>query len=297
MLLPFKETRAYLKTEGYLDRLEPFTDDADAPFWHGVLGMAQDLYAAGKSTFDPVSISGQDARDRRLAVVEQNYLSELGLYSGLIDGAIGPATRGAYDLWQTLRKDGNVILVGEDAADPPVVKGDAKLDAILAEVRTKAIKNVPLYKNPSMTAFYGPHGTGQTRVEMPFPMVIDWAPYSTMTSTSIHKKCAESWLAIQRGILAFYGMEQIEALKINRFGGIYNNRLVRGSTSTWSTHAWGAAQDIYPSMNQFRWKADQAVLDAPAYAPMWDIFEAGGWHVMGRELGYDWMHVQAARFR
>ncbi len=90
--------------------------------------------------------------------------------------------------------------------------------------------------------------------------------------------------------------EGIEELNIHRWGGTYNNRLVRGSRATWSTHAWAIAEDNWPSQNRFRWRADQAEFARPEYDPMIRCFTAAGWHAMGDELGYDFMHFQAAHW-
>lgn len=294
MLLPFKDIRAYLKTEGFLDRLEPLTDSDDNPFWVAVLEFCKAKRAAGELAFDPFDGAGQEIRDRRVDAVEQHMLYELGMYSGGFDGVIGPAHRAAYDMWQTFRKNGGDLFFGENVKDDPP-KPPGNLGAILEELKGYR-QNWPYYKNANLTAFYGPRATGIIRVTMPYKKQIDWAPHTWISTTSIHKKCAESWIAVQEAHKQHYGEDGLRDLNLHRWGGIFNNRKVRGSSSTWSTHSWGCAEDIWPAENQFRWRAPQAKLHASEYDAYWDMFEAAGWHVMGRELGYDWMHVQAAHW-
>jgi len=45
-----------------------------------------------------------------------------------------------------------------------------------------------------------------------------------------------------------YGEAEFRRLKLDMYGGCYNKRRIRGGKS-WSTHAFGAAMDIWPNKN------------------------------------------------
>ena len=79
------------------------------------------------------------------------------------------------------------------------------------------------------------------------------------------------------------------------FGGCYENRAIRGGTRP-STHSWGIALDFDPDNNPLaRSESHKATFKGPEYNKWWQFWEDEGWVSLGRTLGYDWMHVQAAR--
>ena len=90
------------------------------------------------------------------------------------------------------------------------------------------------------------------------------------------------------------GEERFRALRLDRFGGCYNYRPMRGGSAL-STHAWGAAVDLDPERNQLTWGADKAAFAAPEYEAFWQIVEAHGAVSLGRSRNRDWMHFQFAR--
>jgi hypothetical protein len=94
-------------------------------------------------------------------------------------------------------------------------------------------------------------------------------------------------------VLNIYGENEIDRLRLNRFGGCYNNRRMRGGTQ-WSTHSWGIALDFDPARNQLTWGRNQAAFAHPVYNDWWRCWEEEGWVSLGRRRNYDWMHIQAA---
>ena len=131
-----------------------------------------------------------------------------------------------------------------------------------------------------------------TRISPPFPLYYDGSPVS---SVAVHKKVADSLSMALSQILAHYGLEEIEKLRINHnYGGSVNKRVMRGGTQ-WSTHSWGVAIDLNASENRLNWGRDKALFAKPEYKKMIDIFEQNGWYSLGRHKNYDYMHFQAVK--
>lgn len=132
-------------------------------------------------------------------------------------------------------------------------------------------------------------GTYLTSITLPYPMVYDGKPVKTMRC---HKLVADKFLAVFNDILAHYGLEKIVELGINKYGGCFNYRLQRGSTTKLSRHSWGVAIDLDPSRNLLKESATTARFARPEYKPMIDIFYKHGFISLGREKNYDWMHFE-----
>jgi hypothetical protein len=115
----------------------------------------------------------------------------------------------------------------------------------------------------------------------------------TVNKIRCHRLEAINVTAIFTDILKEYGIERIQALGIDLFGGCFNFRQQRGGTD-WSKHSWGTAIDLDPARNQLKWSKAKAMFAKPAYAPMIDIFVRYGWVSLGREKDHDWMHFEAA---
>lgn len=151
----------------------------------------------------------------------------------------------------------------------------------------------PKHSTAAMVKFYGQRGQNLVRLKTPYPLRLAWKPYSTIHSFIIHKKCHDSALRVMQKVLSVYGVDEIKRLRLDLWGGCFNNRAVRGGTRP-STHAWGAAIDWDPERNQLRWGRAKASLAKPDYEEWWKAWEAEGWVSLGRQRNYDWMHVQAA---
>jgi hypothetical protein len=142
-----------------------------------------------------------------------------------------------------------------------------------------------------MTAHYGPVGQDQVQIALPYPMVLDWDLSTTVNKLTCHKKVADSLQSVFEGILSVYGLASIRALKIDRFGGCLNVRKKRGG-STWSTHAWGVAVDLYPTGNQLQWNRNRAVFAKREYDELRNVWRRHGWMSLGECADFDWMHWQ-----
>lgn len=143
----------------------------------------------------------------------------------------------------------------------------------------------------SMVSFYGEVGTNQVVMELPYPMKLAWNNETEITKISCHRKCKDAFYNIFKKTLDHYGLERIQELRLDQFGGCLNVRKMRGGDS-WSKHAWGCAIDIDPENNQLKWGKDKAWLAREEYEPFWKIVESEGGYSLGRKKNFDWMHFQ-----
>ena len=146
-----------------------------------------------------------------------------------------------------------------------------------------------------MDSFYGPKGTSQVSLILPYKMRIAWDLDSVISKFTCHEKVRESLERIFVRTLDHYGFEEIQRLRLDLFGGCLNVRKMRGSTTAWSIHSWGCAVDIDPEHNALKTKKPAATLSHAAYDPWWRFVYDEGAIGLGRERDYDWMHFQFAR--
>lgn len=107
----------------------------------------------------------------------------------------------------------------------------------------------------ALIAFYGDPGSrgfgaNLVKVVPPFRMTYAGKPVGHL---SFHRLAAPSLLRALNSIWSYYGRDQakLDALRISVFSGTYNPRKVRGSTTKWSNHAYGAAIDFDAEHNGF----------------------------------------------
>jgi hypothetical protein len=112
------------------------------------------------------------------------------------------------------------------------------------------------HDNPAeLKAFYGDPGKGEVEpqliwVKAPWQMYFEGKPIEHFR---FHRRAAPCLLAALNEIWDFCHHDQttIEHYGLHRFDGTYNHRLVRGSKTKWSNHAFGAAIDINAENNGF----------------------------------------------
>jgi hypothetical protein len=218
--------------------------------------------------------AGVDARawpEKRQDIAFSQWLLKRAKFDpGKIDGFAGPSTKFALEQWQNALRD--IVPKPSEISHLPTIWP----------------------RQSELEGFYGKPGTNLVRLDLPFEMRIAWDLDQKVKSFLINEKCAESAARIYGRILELYGYQRLVDLNLDRFGGCYNNRKMRGGNSL-STHAYACSIDHNPEFNQLRWGADRAHMAKPECAAFVDAFEAEGWISLGRELNYDWMHFQAAR--
>jgi hypothetical protein len=126
----------------------------------------------------------------------------------------------------------------------------------------------PADNQAALLKFYGTPGPEVERqlvnVVPPFQMYYDGKP---VRQIKFHKKAATALSAALNEIWEHYGRDQkkIDALGISKYAGAYNPRFIRGSTTKWSNHAYGAAIDLNAEDNGFgkgHGNIPQPVIDA-----------------------------------
>jgi len=125
-------------------------------------------------------------------------------------------------------------------------------------------------------------------------MVITWEPVMNINSIYCHKLIKDNLLGVFEDLLNEYGLENIQNLGINRYGGCFCYRQMRGSNE-WSRHSWGVAIDLDPERNQQNETAKTARFARPEYKPMIDAFYKHNFLSLGVEKNYDWMHFEIAK--
>jgi len=140
------------------------------------------------------------------------------------------------------------------------------------------------YGNPD------PEGRYLVMIDLPYPMIYDGKEVKRMRC---HKLVADKFKTIFSEILKTYGIEKIRSLGIDKFGGCFNFRVMRGG-SEYSRHSWGIAIDLDPERNLLKETSKTARFARPEYKKMIDIFYKHGFVSLGREKNYDWMHFEIA---
>lgn len=140
---------------------------------------------------------------------------------------------------------------------------------------------------------YGEPGdeSNLTMLTLPYNMRLSWDLDTVVHRIRCHKKVKLNLEYIFEDILNTYGISNIKDLRIDVFGGCYNNRPIRGGTRP-SKHSWGIALDLDPVNNQLKWNKDKASFAKPEYQDMITIFYKYGFLNLGVEKDYDWMHFE-----
>lgn len=151
--------------------------------------------------------------------------------------------------------------------------------------------NWPKDTQEARNAFYGDPGKGEIEAQLvsvvpPFAMYYEG---QRIKAISFHRKAAPALLAALNEIWDYCQHDQakVDAAGVSRYAGAYNKRMVRGSASKWSNHAYAAAIDLNADENGLyaRGNMPQFVIDAFCRQGwMW-----GGWY-SGRT---DPMHFEA----
>jgi hypothetical protein len=134
-----------------------------------------------------------------------------------------------------------------------------------------------------------------TIMPLPYPMRIAWDTKTQVRKMQCHEDAEVKFTKVFNELLAHYGLEKIQALGIDLFGGCVNVRTMRGSKTRWSRHAWGICIDLDPARNGLKTTWRNAQFSKPEYKPMIDIFYANDFINYGIELKKDAMHFELVK--
>lgn len=265
----------------------------------GILGGL--TKAAVKAFLLQQAVSGFDGwpAERRVNAAMQLICRIDGIEVGTIDGLIGTQSKQALAIWDARRANGGkpapeVEAWRDDASAPQATPSRPLPEITSSKVNAPSTKPEWPRQN-AMDAFYGPKGTGQTMLILPYKMRLAWDLNSPVTKFTCHSRVKESLQRIFVRTFDHYGYDEIKRLRLDLFGGCLNVRKMRGSATAWSIHSWGCAVDIDPEHNPLKAHRAQATLDNPEYDPFWRFVYDEGAIGLGRERDYDWMHFQFAR--
>jgi hypothetical protein len=180
------------------------------------------------------------------------------------------------------------------------VWGPVSMAACRSHLRGLMPKNNPwpTATRSALEAFYGKPGDESNLVSFTFPYPMYYLG-RRVTSGRCHKKVKDSLLRVLTSIGDKWGDQRGIMEEAEDYGGIYNYRNSRGSSSL-SMHAWGIAIDLDADDNGMHtpWPT---VADMPL--EIMEKFAKEGWLAAGafwthktvRHNGYDAMHFQATR--
>tara|TARA_R110002074_G_scaffold125024_1_gene261862 strand:- start:12013 stop:12813 length:801 start_codon:yes stop_codon:yes gene_type:complete len=217
--------------------------------------------------------------ERKIFAAAQALLNAAGFEAGYTDGYWGHNTQNAYDDWERAH-------TGKPALD-------LDRDAPAASASSKTV----FPRQRDIVSFYGAAGSAAAtagKVQLPISFVIAWNTDQKVSRFSCHKLIAPTFQKVFEEAVAHYGESEYRRLRLDQFGGCYNNRKMRGGKSK-STHAYGVAVDLDPTNNQLRWNNRQASFARTEFIPFWNIVEAHGLVSLGRARDFDWMHFQGVR--
>ena len=105
----------------------------------------------------------------------------------------------------------------------------------------------------------------------------------------VHKKVAQDFTNVFNELLQVYGLQKIQELGIDLFGGCFAFRAMRGG-SDYSRHSWGIAIDLDPERNKLKTPYLKSNFSKQEYKKLHEIFEKHGFINLGKQKGYDAMH-------
>ena len=142
--------------------------------------------------------------------------------------------------------------------------------------------------------YYGEPGSNQVYCKLPYRMKLAWDTNVSISRFSCHKAVVYNIESIFQEVLKAYGIEEVQKLGLDLFGGCLNIRKKRSGKDL-SLHSWGLALDIDPVRNKTHYRVSKVMKPTLAneeYSTFWSIVEYYKGFSMGRQKDYDWMHFQ-----
>lgn len=92
---------------------------------------------------------------------------------------------------------------------------------------------------------------------LPFTMIASWAPYDPVRRIEAHKLAGDKIVSALSRVASYKGLDYLKEHKLDRWGGCFNFRPIRGGTEL-SMHSLGIAVDINPDIGRLGSKEDAA---------------------------------------
>ena len=216
-------------------------------------------------------------KTRQFTTYIQLEANRRGIDAGPVDGLWGPRTAAAFD---------ELLYLLEHGSPQPPWRPD--------EIEVPNPNRWPIQRSSEFIDFFGESGSQLVMIDLPYEMKLPWDLRIKARRTRCHIKVADSLQRILTKVKEIYGEDTISRLRLDHFGGCFNERPIRNGSLP-SMHSWGIALDFDPSNNELSWGRDRATLAHPDYYDWWKCWEDEGWISLGRKRNFDWMHVQAAR--
>lgn len=218
------------------------------------------------------------SKTRKAVAFVQLLAKEHDIETGKVDGYWGPQTDHAF---------GVLVQILVEGREPEIWRPEDLPDVNPNGWPSQAPQE-------KLFQYYGGVGENQTSVELPYPHRLSWNKAAVVRRFQCHERVHDTLQRVLTRVLNHYGMEGIQRLRLDLWGGCLNVRAMRGGTS-YSLHSWGIAVDYDPERNQLEWGRDRAHFARPEYDAWWRLWEEEGWVSLGRQRNFDWMHVQAAK--
>lgn len=215
----------------------------------------------------------------------QGYLNRFYNASLKVDGYYGPNT-------EVLLRKARGIAVYKSSKESVIINKNGIPFPLHAEGKKKNDK-YPIHDTRKCTRYFGKPGTNHVRMIFPFKMYYGG---KLVKSTYVNKKALESFEEWLEGILDYYGQDGLDRGYMSEYGGVYNNRPVRGGRKK-STHAYACAGDFGASKNRLHWGKGKALFSNSYYYKYFEIMYKAGLSNLGMERGYDWMHTNCIKSR
>jgi len=123
--------------------------------------------------------------------------------------------------------------------------------------------------------------------DLPFPLYLSWEPGTMIKRFQAHRLVGPSIAAALELMAKGEGLDYLRANKLDRWGGCFNFRLIRGG-NTLSNHSWGTAVDYCPDIGRLGNAED--VKTYPRF--IIQAFEAQGFYWGGNFDRPDAMHFE-----
>ena len=126
--------------------------------------------------------------------------------------------------------------------------------------------------------------------KLPYPMVASWRDTLIFTRMRVHDLVAPAMMDAFRAILSQVGIEELQARKWDRTGGVFCYRPAKGDPTMLSTHSLAAAVDVNPHLGLYGKKTSQPSFIVSAFEVRGFVW-GGHWKMPHT----DGMHLQAVK--